>query len=111
MGSRPRLDSCDKDCFWFDLIVSSTDGSPLVGPVLFHLHDSYVRETIRIKKILNNEAVLTGVDATEVFTAAAQAMDKDGTWVGLEYNLALLPDLPKRFGGPGLNRKGPPPSS
>jgi hypothetical protein len=97
-----RLLDFGKDSFWFDLVVRPTDESALVGPVLFHLHDSYPRSIIRISSINNNEAVLEAVEANEVFTAAAQSKDKDGQWVGLEYDLAHLPGLPKRFGGPGV---------
>jgi hypothetical protein len=104
-GLGARLQEYDDEEFYVDLFVHSTDGSPLIGPVIFHLHDTYARGIVKIKRIQNNEAVLESVNSAEVFTSAAQARDKNGAWVGLEYDLALLPGLPKRFGGPGVKGK------
>jgi hypothetical protein len=85
--------------FTFDAVVKSTDGSPLEGPVVFHLHDTFAKSAIWIRKIDsdNNQAVLESVDSYGAFTIGAQVKDKDGNWIGLEYDLVRLRGLPKRF--------------
>jgi hypothetical protein len=45
--------------FYFDVTVQSIDDSHLEGPVVFHLHDTYRRSAITIKKIRHGkQAVL-----------------------------------------------------
>ncbi len=84
--------------FDVDLIVESTDGSALIGPVLFHLHDSFARSNITIRKIqAERRAALQQVTAYGAFTAGAQVRDRNGRWVGLEYDLVGLAELPARF--------------
>jgi hypothetical protein len=85
--------------FTFDAVVKSTDGSPLEGPVVFHLHDTFAKSVIWIRKIDtdNNQAVLESIDSYGAFTIGAQVKDKDGNWIGLEYDLVRLRGLPKWF--------------
>jgi hypothetical protein len=79
-------------------VVTSTDGSPLEGPVIFHLHDTYPKSVIWIKKIrANNIAVLEQVESYEVYTIGAQVKDANKQCTGLEYSLADVPELPSRF--------------
>jgi hypothetical protein len=87
-----------KDVFFFSLVVESTDGSPLEGPVVFHLDDTYAKSAIHIKRIINKQrAELRDWDAYGVFTIGVQVRDRNHVWTSLELNLATLPDLPKRF--------------
>ena len=80
-----------KKYFVVNFAVSSTDGSPLRGPVYFYLHDSYSKSTIKITKIRDNKtAILEEVDAEETFTVGAQVQDQHGSWTGLELDLEQL---------------------
>jgi len=84
--------------FNFNAVVGSADGSPLVGPVVFHLHDSYPKSVVRVQKISEgNRSVLEDVNSYGVYTIGAQVKDAQGKWIGLEYNLCDLPELPPRF--------------
>lgn len=99
-----RLDGtigeADRDTFDVNLTVRSTDGSLLEGPVLFHLHDSFPRKTIYIRRIRNgNSAVLEEVNAYGTFTVGAQVKAADGRWIGLEFDLVNLQGLSRRFIG------------
>jgi hypothetical protein len=72
----------------------------LEGPVLFHLHDSYPRKTIHIRRIREHRyAILEEVTAYGTFTVGAQVKAADGRWTRLEFDLATLKDLPQRFIG------------
>jgi hypothetical protein len=94
------LGAVDDDDFEVTLIVRSTDDSPLEGPVVFHLHDTYPRQRIWIRKIRDDTwAALEDVNAFEVFTIGAQVKTRSGRWTGLELDLATLAKLPKRFLG------------
>jgi hypothetical protein len=89
-----------RDTFFFNAIVSSTDGSPLRGPVLFHLHDTYPKSVYRIRKIRDDkEAILEEVSAYGVYTLGVQVKDAQGAWVGLELDLASIEAVPARFRG------------
>src|SRR5262249_21374822 len=78
-------DSSRQSYFLCDFTVASTDGSVLEGPVVFHLHDSYPRCIIQIRKIREGKyATLEEVTATGVYTVGAQVKDAAGTWIGLE---------------------------
>jgi hypothetical protein len=84
--------------FSFDAIVESTDGSPLVGPVRFHLHDTFPQPKIVIRRVREDrQAVLEEVVSYGVFTIGVQVKNAQGQWIGLEFNLCDLPDLPQRF--------------
>jgi hypothetical protein len=90
-SSGPRLFTCD-------FTVESTDGSTLKGPVIFHLHDSYPRSVIQIRKIHDGMyATLEEVTAYGAYTVGAQVKDAAGNWIVLELNLARKRSLPKRF--------------
>lgn len=92
------LDEVRQNLFFVDLIVESTDGSPLDSPVLFHLHDTYLPHIIHIRRIRDgSRAVLEEVSATGIYTVGAQVRARDGKWTSLELDLATLPDLPSRF--------------
>jgi Trypsin-like peptidase domain/Effector-associated domain 1 len=84
--------------FLFNVSVTSTDGSSLQGPVIFHLHDSYRPSVIRVSKINENKtAVLEKVSSYGVYTIGVQVKDAQGDWIGLELDLAKLDGLPDRF--------------
>ena len=83
--------------FIFDATVESRSGT-LTGPVIFHLHDSYPQNTIWIRKIRDGRrAVLEDVSSYSMYTIGVQVKNERGEWVGLEYNLTQLTDLPQRF--------------
>src|SRR5271166_5313477 len=65
------LDS-DAERFYFDLTVSSTDGSRLQGPVRFHLHNSYEKSVRSIKIRDQARAVSEPIVASETYTVGAQ---------------------------------------
>ncbi len=95
---RAVLESIESDVFYFSLIVESSDGSPLAAPVVFHLHDTYPRSVVTIRRIKKGrEAKLDQWNAYGVFTVGAQVRDAKGRWISLELDLATLPSLPKRF--------------
>lgn len=84
--------------FEFDLSVTSTDGSVLVGPVVFHVHDSYPRTAYHIRKVRDGaRAVFEQVEAWGCYTVGAQVQKAGGGWTRLEYDLCDLPGLPKTF--------------
>jgi hypothetical protein len=92
-----NLKDIGRTTFLFDVVASSTDGSLLEPPVIFHLHDSYAREKISIRRIRDDgSAVLEDVDSYGVYTIGAQVKDAAGNWTSLEFDLATL-DLPSRF--------------
>jgi hypothetical protein len=93
-----EIGDVERETFDVDLIVRSTDGSLLQGPVLFHLHDTFPRKTIHIRRIRDgNFAVLEEVNAWLSFTVGAQVKAADGRWTGLELDLATTRGLPLRF--------------
>ena len=82
----------------FDLSVSSTDGSELHGPVKFHLHHRFPKPIQSIKSIRHRAAIWKQIRTDKgTFTVGAQAKTQSGEWVGLEYDLATLPNLPLKF--------------
>jgi hypothetical protein len=84
--------------FQFNAIVESTDGSPLEGPVVFHLHDTYPKSVIWVRKIHDGRrAVIWEITSYGVYTIGAQVKNAQGKWVGLEYNLVKEKELPQRF--------------
>ncbi len=95
---RAVLESIEHDVFYFSLIVESSDGSPLAAPVVFHLHDTYPRNVVTIRRIKEGrEATLDQWNAYGVFAVGVQVRDAKGRWVSLELDLATLPNLPRRF--------------
>ena len=87
-----------KEDFYFNLVVRTTDGSPLGSPSRFHLHPSYPRSVITTHKVRpNNTLVLEGVSADGIYTIGAKVMRPDYSVVRLEFDLGDLPGLPKRF--------------
>lgn len=74
--------------FSFDVVLRSTDKSELTGPVVFHLHNTFPRSVIWIRKISKGRAVLQEVIASGTFTIGVQFKDKDGKWQSLEYDIA-----------------------
>lgn len=92
------LGDVEEDDFDVTLSVRSIDDSPLEGPVIFHLHDTYPRQKIWIRKIRDStRAVLEEVNAYGVYTVGAQVKTRNGLWTSLELDLATLPKLPRRF--------------
>jgi WD40 repeat protein len=87
-----------RSAFYFDARVLSVDGSALEGPVLFHLHHSYPKSVIWIRKIREGTcAILENVSATGVYTIGVQVRRADGEWTSLELDLATVKEIPKRF--------------
>lgn len=88
-----------KDYFYVNLIVKSTDGSRIEGPARFFLHDTYPSAMISVQKTDPGDKSITLRDVYSygIYTAGCQVRDKKGDWVGLEYNLADLPRLPRQF--------------
>lgn len=86
---RAVLESVEKDLFYFSLVVESIDGSPLVAPVVFHLHDTYPRSVVTIRKIVDEKyATLSDWNAGGVFAIGVQVKNAVGHWVSLEFDLA-----------------------
>ncbi len=84
--------------FYFSLVVESIDGSVLEAPVIFHLHNSFPRSVVSIRRIIDGtHAVLSEWNAYGVFSIGVQVRNANGRWISLELDLAKLPDLPKRF--------------
>ncbi len=101
-----RVYEASKAVFYFELVVRSTDGTLLQGPVLFHLDGSYAKNVIRIKKIqLDNTAVFGPCNANRLFNVGVQVLSANNSWVGLEFDLASLDDLPKKFHPEAFYRK------
>jgi WD40 repeat protein len=93
-----RLKRIEKSDFYFDVVVHSTDDSPLEGPIVFHLHSSYARSVIRITKIRERSwAALEQVSSYGVYVIAVQVRRADGEWTSLEIDLASQRSIPKRF--------------
>jgi len=68
------------------LRVSSTDGSELHGPVRFHLHDTFPRSPITIRKC-DPDAVLEELSVWGAFTVGAEVPRLDGKRTVLELDL------------------------
>lgn len=84
--------------FAFDASVSSEDGSPLQCPVIFYLHDTYLQPVIWVRDIHDGKsAVLSNVNSYGVYTLGVQVKDANGAWLGLEFDLSTVKDLPTRF--------------
>ena len=91
-----------KSDFSFDLVIQSTDGSPLVPPVRFHLHDSLARSRQVIRKLNRDRTcvVWKEVRVDRAFVVGAQVRDASGHWIGLELDLNMLEGLPESFKDP-----------
>jgi hypothetical protein len=74
--------------FLFDAVLEADDGKPLVGPFVFHLHDTFARSVIWIRKTQGRRAALEEIYATGTFTFGVQFKDGNGTWQSLEFDLA-----------------------
>ena len=95
---RAALESVERGIFFFSLIVESTDGSKLEPPVVFHLHDSFPRSIITIRRIgKENTAKLADCSAYGVFAIGIQVLNARREWVSLEFDLASLRGLPRQF--------------
>jgi hypothetical protein len=95
---RPVLESVERDIYYFSLIVESTDSTELRSPVIFHLHDTFPRSVISIRRIIGGtRAELSEWSAFGVFAVGVQVRNARGQWIALELDLAKLPGLPKRF--------------
>jgi hypothetical protein len=89
----------EREHFYVDLQVRSTDGTDVQGPARFFLHDTYARERIWVRRPDPEGKAITLRDVYSygVYTVGCQVRDSGGHWVGLEYDLARLPKLPKVF--------------
>ena len=95
---RGVLDSVESDDFYFSVIVESTDGSHLTGPVFFHLHDTYSPNKVGVTRIIDGRrAELHERNSYGIFAIGIQVKDRNGLWTALELDLGKLPGLPKRF--------------
>jgi hypothetical protein len=92
------LESVERDVFYFSLVVESVDGSPLMPPVVFHLHDTFPRRVIHIRRIADRtRAEFSDVSAYGTFTVGVQVKTGSGQWTSLELDLSTLAGLPTRF--------------
>jgi len=90
--------SSSDSLFVVHIVVESIDNTPLVGPVVFHLHPTFQHNVIRVGRVQDaRRAGLYDVTSYGAFTVGAQARDGAGRWIGLELDLADLPDLPKPY--------------
>ena len=101
-GRRLRLQLCERpssNVFYFDAIIESVDGSDLVGPARFFLHDTYPRSVIWVRKVDPDQRSITlrEISSTGAYTLGAQIRDRTGTWVGLEASVADIGGLPPKF--------------
>jgi hypothetical protein len=93
-----KLVKVDQDDFTFDATVSSTDGSALQSPVVFHLHHTFPKSRITITKVKDHRlAAVYGVESYGIFAIGVQVRNAAGKWIGLEFDLGSLEDLPRRF--------------
>jgi hypothetical protein len=91
------IDSVERDVFYFSAFVQSVDGTPLASPVVFHLHNSFPRSVITIRRVEDQQAALRSWNAYGVFAIGVQVKNSDGKWISLEIDLADAPGLPSRF--------------
>lgn len=94
---RVVIDSVERDIFYFSVVVESIDSTPLAPPVVFHMHDSFPRSVITVRRVENRQAILREWNAYGVFTIGVQLKNASGEWTSLEIDLANAPGLPKRF--------------
>jgi hypothetical protein len=73
--------------FTFDAVIEATDKKPLKGPFVFHLHDTFAKSVVWIRKTNGSRAVLEGIDAIGTFTFGVQLKNGEGRWVSLEFDL------------------------
>jgi hypothetical protein len=77
--------------FVFTVAAVPIQGTKLKGPARFHLHDTYPRSLIEIRKPDENGAfALREVHSYGVYTIGCQVLDSDNIWHSLEFNLADL---------------------
>ena len=67
--------------------LQATDGKPLIPPFVFHIHDSFPKSVIWIRKTDGAKAVLEEIEASGTFTIGVQFRDELGVWRSLEYDL------------------------
>jgi Caspase domain len=99
-GRRVRVDNIEsvgKDEYEFDVIVEAIQGE-LKGPVVFHLHDTYPRSVIKIRKIEDKKrATLRQIYAYGASTIGVQVTGKDGKWTELELDTSNVSEFSKKF--------------
>lgn len=79
-------------------MVESTDGCPLQAPVIVHVHPSYPRDVVTVRRITGGrQAVLSDWNAYGVFAIGVQVKNANGEWTRLEFDPSQLDGLPKRF--------------
>jgi hypothetical protein len=92
------LESVERNIFYFSVTVESIDESELEPPVIFHMHPTFPRGVVTIRRIVGGrQATLHELNAHGVFAVGVQVKDASGKWVALELDLAQLSGLPKRF--------------
>jgi len=92
------LESVERNIFYFSVTVESIDNSELEPPVIFHMHPTFPRSVVTIRRIVGGrQATLHEWNAYGVFAIGVQVKDASGKWVALELDLAQLSGLPKRF--------------
>jgi hypothetical protein len=75
--------------FVFDAILERVDAAkPMLGPVIFHLHDTFDKSVIWIRKTDGHRAILSSIDAIGTFTFGVQFQISPGKWRSLEFDLA-----------------------
>jgi hypothetical protein len=77
--------------FLFDAIVEASEGGELIGPFIFHLHDSYKPGVIWVRKTDGKRAGLFEIGSNGVYSIGVQfrakTEERDG-WFQLEYDLS-----------------------
>jgi hypothetical protein len=93
-GRRLRIENLVeyKRYFLVDAVLEATDDTPLVGPFVFHLHDTFAKSVIWIRRTNGKRAVLEEIYATGTFTFGVQFKDGEGKWRSLEFDLGEWDD-------------------
>jgi hypothetical protein len=73
----------------FDAVLEKKEsGEPPEGPFIFHLHDSYPKSVIWIRKVRGTKAALEQIHASGTYTLGVQFKDATHNLRSLEYDLA-----------------------
>jgi len=93
------VESFGESHFRFDATVRpERKGVSLVGPARFHLHDSFPRSIVSVRKVdSRGRLTLRDISSYGVFVVGCQVRDAAGSWHAVEIDLDELSDLPKIF--------------
>jgi hypothetical protein len=75
--------------FTFDAVLEKKEpGTVPQGPFVFHLHDSYPRSVIWVRRVRGQKSILENIHAEGTYTFGVQFKGDDNQWHSLEYDLA-----------------------